>query len=67
MAREPLVRDLRRGLAGPGMHDFILNEIELGHRVALVIDDEDSWGGMGWLMDIWVEGFFNDLRAAGEL
>lgn len=38
------------GLYGPGMHDFILMEMELGTRVAMAQDSEDC----GWsaLMDL---------------
>ena len=35
---------------GPGMHEFIVNELELGTRVASFIDDEDCWDGMGWFL-----------------
>jgi len=31
------------GVCGNGMHDFMLDEIELGARVALALDEEDQW------------------------
>lgn len=30
------------GLYGPGMHGFILDELELGIRAATVLDDENN-------------------------
>lgn len=31
------------GVCGNGMHNFIIDEIELGARVALALDEEDQW------------------------
>lgn len=39
-------------LYGNGMHGFILDEAELGFRVACWLDEEQAWGGMGWLLDL---------------
>lgn len=39
-------------LYGPGMHNFILDEIELGTRVAVALDDEACYGGMAWYYDL---------------
>ena len=38
------------GLHGPGMHDFILREIEIGTRAAMAEDSEWNTG-----MGIWVD------------
>lgn len=38
------------GLFGSAMHDFILEDLELGERVALAQDDEDC--GFGALFDL---------------
>lgn len=40
------------GLHGPGMHQFVLDEMELGFRVAAWLDEEVAEGGMGWLLDL---------------
>ena len=42
------IYDLRAGIAGHGMHDFILDEIELGPRAALAIDDPDQVWWVLW-------------------
>lgn len=34
--------DLRAGLASSGMHDYIIDEIEYGARVAAALDDPDQ-------------------------
>lgn len=34
--------DLRVGLAGPGMHDYLMDEVEFGARVAQQLDDPDQ-------------------------
>lgn len=34
--------DLRAGLASSGMHDFVIDEIEIGARCAAAIDDSDQ-------------------------
>lgn len=49
------------GLYGSGFIDFLYNEMELGTRVAIWIDEEDCWGGMAWLMDIHAEEYFRSL------
>ena len=36
---------------GHGMHEVVLLEAELGERVALAIDDADTWGDVGWYYD----------------
>lgn len=35
------------GLYGPGMHFFILDELELGFRVACALDEINAWGPEG--------------------
>lgn len=40
------------GLYGKGMHGFVLDEMELGFRVACWLDQEAALGGMEWLLDI---------------
>lgn len=40
------------GLYGNGMHQFILDEAELGFRAAYALDYEQAWAGMGWLLDL---------------
>lgn len=40
------------GVYGPGMHQFVLDEAELGYRVACRLDEEQAWAGMCWLLDI---------------
>jgi hypothetical protein len=39
------------GLYGKGMHQFILDEMELGTRVAAYLDEEEV-DPLGWLFDI---------------
>lgn len=34
--------DLRGGLVGNGYHDFLMDEIEVGPRVAMAFDEEDQ-------------------------
>ena len=34
--------DLRSGLAGNGMHDFVMDEVEYGARVAMALDDPEQ-------------------------
>lgn len=34
--------DLRGGTVGPGYHDFIMDEIEFGPRVAMALDDAEQ-------------------------
>jgi hypothetical protein len=43
------------GAVGRGMHDFMLDEIEFGARVAMALDDPDQW---------WWELIGHDLRIA---
>lgn len=31
------------GVHGNGMHDYVIDEIELGARAALALDDEQQW------------------------
>lgn len=42
------------GLYGPGMHGFILDEAELGTRIAIALDEESIEGaaGMYWWLAI---------------
>lgn len=35
------------GIYGKGMHDFILDEMELGFRVACCLDEINAWGPAG--------------------
>lgn len=39
------------GLHGPGMHDWIMDELELGRRVAHALDNENN-AKMGVWVDI---------------
>lgn len=47
-------------LYGSGMHDFIMDEIELGTRVAVALDDEECYGGMAWYWNLKYE---EDVKA----
>lgn len=40
------------GLHAPGMHQFVLDEAELGFRVACWLDEEAAEAGMAWLLDL---------------
>lgn len=42
--------DLRSGLAGNGMHDFVVDEIELGARAAMMQSAAEC-DPMGWYYD----------------
>ncbi len=42
-ARLDRMIDLRQGLASNGMHDAVMDEIELGARVSLAIDDPEQY------------------------
>lgn len=42
--------DLRGGLAGNGMHELILDEIELGCRAAHNLDDPEQ---AFWVLDLY--------------
>lgn len=44
------------GLFGKGMHDFILDDMELGERVAMCLDNEQCWGAAITLMFLTMEG-----------
>lgn len=40
---------MRGGLAGSGMHDFLIDEIEYGGRVAVQLDDpEQAFWALHW-------------------
>lgn len=43
------------GLYGPGMHDYILAEIELGERAALWLESENDGYGWSALWDLMYE------------
>lgn len=50
------------GLYGTGMHFFILNEMELGYRVACALDDENNAK-----MGVWVDlSYLEYLRGMGD-
>jgi hypothetical protein len=34
------------GIFGKGMHKFILDDLELGERVAMYLDHEQCWGSV---------------------
>lgn len=37
-----------RGVYGPGMHDWIVWELELGKRAAQALDSHDAWGSVAY-------------------
>jgi hypothetical protein len=44
------------GIYGRGMHDFVLDEMELGFRVASTLDEINAWGTEGatwWAFHPW--------------
>lgn len=50
-------------LYSAGMHKFVLDEAELGFRVACWLDEEEAEGGMAWLIDLQYADY---LRAEDE-
>jgi hypothetical protein len=40
------------GLHTSGMHGFVMDEAELGFRVAAWLDEEQAEAGMAWLLDL---------------
>lgn len=53
---------LDTGLYSKGMHNFILTEAEVGHRVAVMQDSED--GGWSALMDLSYEIYCREQDAS---
>ena len=43
------------GLFGPGMTQFIQDDLELGERVAMGLDSEQAWGASASLMFLTME------------
>jgi hypothetical protein len=50
-----------RGLYGSGMHDFIMDELELGTRVATALDQEAV--GFGPLFDVMYAEYVKEKKA----
>lgn len=43
------------GVRGNGFHDFMMDEIELGARVALAIQDPEQWFWAIWEEELWAD------------
>jgi hypothetical protein len=43
------------GLSGAGMHDWLIDELELGARVAHFIDSENVFPSRAWFLDLEIE------------